>query len=130
MGAADGPAKPVAVQGRSRKLVAPIVGIKHGVLHKLKQRAVELVGSRFGEYVDYTAGKPAIFGIVVVGLDPEFLHRVGIRKYVSGIAQSSDIDSTVQIVVQRARASLHAAAEQCALLGIAEHEAALLPLYP
>src|SRR5882757_5872280 len=91
---------------------------------------MELVRSRLCEYVHYATREPAILGIVVVGLDPEFLHRVRIWKYVAGIAQARNINSAIQIVIDGTGAAIHAAIDQRALLGISKNNAVVVSLYP
>src|SRR5260370_3016977 len=103
--------------GRSK---TPIIGVEHGVTHILEERAVPVIGARLGEHVNDAVGKAAILGAIAVGLDAEFLHRIGTRKNVAGIAQSGHVVAAVEVVVHRAGAAIDTAVNQGALFGIAQ----------
>src|SRR5712691_10476423 len=106
-GAAHTAAKLVAVQGRfGRGGIAPVVGVKHGVAHIFKERAVPTVGARLGEHVDDTVGKAAILGAIAVGLDAEFLDGIGVGRNIAGIAQPGYVGAAIEVVVHRASTAI------------------------
>jgi hypothetical protein len=76
---ADGAAKLIAVEViRRDREKRP--GVEVAIAQELKRVSMKAAGTGFGDDVDHRAGALTIRGVVVAGLNAEFLHRVGERK--------------------------------------------------
>src|SRR4029079_11638300 len=71
---------------------------------------------------DDAARETAVFGVIAVRLDLEFLDGVWIRQDVARIAQRRHVDAAVQVVVHRSRAAVGAAVDQRALFGESQYQ--------
>src|SRR5260370_3231582 len=120
-GAAHTATKLVAVERRlGRADIAPVVGVKDGVAHVFKDRAMPIIGSGFGQHVNDAVGEAAVLGAIAVGLDAEFLYGIGVGRNVAGIAKSRYVRGDIGVVVHRAGGAIHAAVDQGALLRVAQ----------
>jgi len=83
---------------------------------------VKLVGAVFGDHVDDATRKTAIFCIVGIGLNFEFLDGVRVGQDIAGISKVGHVDAAIEVVVHRARSAVGAAVDQCSLFGIAKNK--------
>ena len=73
---AEASAELVSLEGGHILKVEEIAGIECGVAQEFKSRAVYLIGSRLGDYVDYPASGAAVLRAVVVRQSLELLYGI------------------------------------------------------
>ena len=99
---ADGAAKLVAVdvirRGREK---GPRVEV--AIAQELKRVAMKAAAAGFGDDVDHRAGALTVRGVVVAGLNAEFLYRVGERERRIDVGHFIHVVAAVQEVVRLVR---------------------------
>ena len=99
---ADGAAKLVAVEvirrdGEKRPRV------EVAIAQELKRVAMKTAAAGFGDDVDHRAGALTVRGLVVAGLNAEFLYRVGKRERRIDVGHFIHVVAAVQEVVRLVR---------------------------
>ena len=84
--AARGGAELILPQRRDRGL-EEIARVQNVVAQEFEHRAVKLVRAGFRHHVEHRAAVASELRAEVAGDEAEFLHRVGIRRGVAGVAE-------------------------------------------
>ena len=108
--AADDSAKLVAMVRRVEGRI-PGDGIEGRVAVELKQRAMDLVGSRLRDCGDHGARHPAILSREIAGFHTKFLQRVRVGQRVAVVAQTGHVAAAVQVEADHRSAAVDAAVD-------------------
>ena len=109
---ADGAAKLVAVDV-IRRGSEERPGVEVAIAQELKRVAMKTAAAGFGDDVDHRAGALTVLGVVVAGLNAEFLHRVGERERRIDVGHFIYVVAAVQEVVRLVRQRSVGAGDHC-----------------